>query len=88
MVGKFIGGDLVMLGEVPADESVQESMRIFQPVVDLAPNCPASKELDQIMHRLLLFIAHQKRFSSQLGTLAKRRHGGELECIQESCQPL
>ena len=29
MVGKFIGGDLVMLGEIPADESVEQSMRIF-----------------------------------------------------------
>ena len=71
MVGKFIGGDLVMLGEVPADESVQQSMRTFQPVVDLAPNCPASKELDLIMNRLLLFMAHQQRFSFQLSPLAK-----------------
>ncbi len=74
MVGKFIGGDLVMLGEIPADESVEQSMRIFQPVVDLAPNSPASKELDQIMHRLLLFIAHQQRTSSPLGHLAKQGH--------------
>ncbi len=74
MVGKFIGGDLVMLGEIPADESVEQSMRIFQPVVDLAPNSPASKELDQIMHRLLLFIAHQQPTSSQLGHLAKQGH--------------
>ena len=72
MVGKFIGGDLVMLGEIPADESVEQSMRVFQPVVDLAPNCPASKELDLIMNRLLLFIAHQQRFSFQVGTLAKQ----------------
>lgn len=59
MVGKFIGGDLVMLGEIPVDEAVEQSMRIFQPVVDLAPKSPAAKGLDQIMHRLLLFIAHQ-----------------------------
>ena len=74
MVGKFIGGDLVMLGEIPADESVEQSMRTFQPVVDLAPNCLASKELDQIMHRLLLFIAPQQRSSSPLGHLAKQGH--------------
>ena len=74
MVGKFIGGDLVMLGEIPADESVEQSMRIFQPVVDLAPNSPASKALDQIMHRLLLFIGHQQRSSSPLGHLAKQDH--------------
>lgn len=88
MVGKFIGGDLVMLGEVPVDESVEQSMRIFQPVVDLAPNCPASKELDLIIHRLLLFIAHQKRSPSQSRKLSQRRHSGRLECIQELCQPL
>jgi MinD-like ATPase involved in chromosome partitioning or flagellar assembly len=74
MVGKFSGGDLVMLGEIPADESVEQSMRIFQPVVDLAPNSPASKALDQIMHRLLLFIGHQQRSSSPLGHLAKQDH--------------
>lgn len=73
MVGKFIGGDLVMLGEVPADDAVQQSMRIFQPVVDLAPYSPASKELDLIMNRLLLFIAHQHRFSFQLSHSTKPR---------------
>jgi len=87
MVGKFIGGDLVMLGEIPADESVEQSIRNFQPVVDLAPNCPASKELDQIMHRLLLFIAHQQRSSSHLGRLATQRQKEGVPCIQESCQP-
>ncbi len=63
VVTKFIGSELVMLGEIPADESVEQSMRIFQPVVDLAPKSPAAKGLDQIMHRLLLFIAHQYRSS-------------------------
>ena len=63
-----------MLGEIPADESVEQSMRIFQPVVDLGPNSPASKALDQIMHRLLLFIGHQQRSSSPLGHLAKQDH--------------
>ena len=61
VVSKFIGSELVMLGEIPADQVVEQSMRIFQPVVDLEPNSPASKELDQIMHRLLLFVSHQHR---------------------------
>ena len=61
VVAKFIGSELVLLGEIPADESVEQSMRIFQPVVDLAPTSPAAKGLDQIMHRLLLYISHQDR---------------------------
>lgn len=72
MVGKFIGGALVMLGEVPADESVEQSMRNFQPVVDLAPTSPASIELDLIMNRLLLCIVHQQRSPFQGKTLAKQ----------------
>lgn len=65
VVTKFIGSELVMLGEIPADEAVEQSMRVFQPVVDLAPKSPAAKGLDQIMHRLLLYIAHQHRSLGQ-----------------------
>jgi len=65
VVSKFIGSELVMLGEIPSDESVEQSIRIFQPVVDVAPTCPASQGLDEIMHRLLLFLAHQQRFVGQ-----------------------
>ncbi len=63
VVTKFIGSKLVMLGEIPVDEAVEQSMRIFQPVVDLAPKSPAAKGLDHIMHRLLLYMAHQHRSS-------------------------
>jgi flagellar biosynthesis protein FlhG len=66
VVSKFIGSELVMLGEIPVDESIEQSMRIFQPVVDLATKSSASMSLDQIMHRLLLFIAHQKRAIASL----------------------
>ncbi|MDT7041448.1 P-loop NTPase [Candidatus Nitronereus thalassa] len=66
VVSKFIGSELLMLGEIPADESVEQSIRIFQPVVDLAPKSSAAMALDQIMQRLLLYMAHQDRVLAQL----------------------
>ena len=65
VVSKFIGSELAMLGEIPADESVAQSMRDFQPVVDIAPQSPASKALEQIRHKLLVHIFHEDRSSSR-----------------------
>ncbi len=52
VIFKFIGSELVLLGEIPKDEAVDQSIRIFQPVVDLASKSPAAKALIQTFHSL------------------------------------
>jgi len=52
VIYKFIGSELILLGEIPKDEAVDQSIRIFQPVVDLASKSPAAKALIQTFHSL------------------------------------
>lgn len=49
----YVGSDLEVLGEVPADPQVADSVRSYLPVADSAPNCPAARALRDIAGRLL-----------------------------------
>ncbi len=49
----YVGSDLEVLGEIPADSQVVESVRSYLPVVDSAPHCPAAQALENIAERLL-----------------------------------
>ena len=53
VIAKFIGSELVALGEIPQNEAVGQSVRVFQPVVDLAPKSSAAKAFIHIMYALL-----------------------------------
>ena len=41
----YVGGDLALLGEIPEDPAVNESVRNFLPVIEAAPESPAAKSL-------------------------------------------
>lgn len=41
----YVGGDLMMLGEVPEDPAVSQAVRKFLPVIEFAPQSPAAKGL-------------------------------------------
>jgi flagellar biosynthesis protein FlhG len=41
----YVGGDLTLLGEIPEDPAVQESVRNFLPVIEAAPASSAAKSL-------------------------------------------
>ncbi|MBH0199146.1 MAG: P-loop NTPase [Nitrospira sp.] len=41
----YVGGDLMLLGEIPEDPAVPESVRNFLPVIEAAPASPAAKSL-------------------------------------------
>lgn len=60
VVYKFIRSELELIGKIPQDEAVEQSIRIFQPVVDLAPQSQAAKALRETMHGLLAHIENHK----------------------------
>jgi flagellar biosynthesis protein FlhG len=41
----YVGGDLMMLGEIPEDPAVSLAVRKFLPVIEFAPQSPAAKGL-------------------------------------------
>jgi len=58
VVAKFIGSELVFLGEIPQNDAVEQSTRVFQPLVDLAPKSLAAKAFQQITTVLMQRLEH------------------------------
>jgi flagellar biosynthesis protein FlhG len=42
---EYVGGDLMMFGEIPEDQAVAQAVRKFLPVIEAAPESPAAKSL-------------------------------------------
>ena len=49
---KFLGTDLLVLGEIPKDSRVEDSVREFLPVIDFAPHSNAALALRQTFYAL------------------------------------
>jgi flagellar biosynthesis protein FlhG len=49
----YVGGELVLLGEVPDDRSVERSVRTYLPVVESAPDSPAGQAFLRIAGQLM-----------------------------------
>jgi len=60
MALQFIGRDFEVLGEIPQDTAVEQSVRSFLPVVDYAPYSPAATALTQMFHVLQQQVNHEK----------------------------
>ena len=52
MVRQYIGADLLILGHIPQDDNVERSIRQYMPVVEYAPQSPASRAFHQLIERL------------------------------------
>jgi len=52
MVQQYIGADLLLLGNIPQDEQVERSIRHYLPVVEYAPQCPASRAFELLAGKL------------------------------------
>jgi flagellar biosynthesis protein FlhG len=57
----YVGGDLLVLGEVPEDEAVVRSVRGFLPVVEAEPASPAARALGQVADSLLRVMEDARR---------------------------
>jgi len=51
-LNRFVGCDIELLGKVPDDPAVTESVRAYMPVVENSPKCPASSALEEIAENL------------------------------------
>ena len=52
----FLGRDIQLLGKIPHDEAVEQSIRNFIPVVDAAPRSPVAQAFAQLLgnlHRMM-----------------------------------
>lgn len=54
---EYVGGDLVMLGEIPDDQAMERSVRSYLPVVETEPASPAAQALSRIADALLQHLA-------------------------------
>ncbi len=57
---KFLGTNLVVLGEIPQDKSVEQSVRNYLPVTDWATHSPASQSLIQAFYALEQRVQRQR----------------------------
>lgn len=63
---QYIGGDLMLLGEIPEDPAVTQAVRKFLPVIEAAPDCPATKGLLAVTASVeQLIVAHGRAVEEQ-----------------------
>jgi flagellar biosynthesis protein FlhG len=53
ILAEYVGGDLTMLGEIPDDPSLEQSVRAFLPVVEQNPTAPSSAAFTRIADQLI-----------------------------------
>jgi MinD-like ATPase involved in chromosome partitioning or flagellar assembly len=61
VAGRFLSRDLRLLGEVPRNQAMVESVTSFLPIVDGAPDSPAARVFDEISLKLDTEISRLKR---------------------------
>ena len=54
LLKQYVGAELIVLGKIPDDESVEHSIHKYLPVVDFAPSSLASVALGQVADSLLI----------------------------------
>lgn len=60
LLKQYVGADLSVLGNIPEDPQVQQSILKYLPVVEFSPTAPASLALDQITENVLKLIGPQE----------------------------
>ena len=56
LLKQYVGADLSVLGKIPEDPHVQQSILKYLPVVDLHPQAPAAKAFEQIAENVLKLV--------------------------------
>ena len=60
LLKQYVGADLSVLGRIPEDPHVQQSILKYLPVVDLSPQSPAAQAFDQIAENVLKLVRQPK----------------------------
>jgi flagellar biosynthesis protein FlhG len=66
LLKQYVGADLSVLGNIPEDPQVQQSVLKYLPVVELSPKSPAALAFDQIAENILNVIKHSEERSDSL----------------------
>lgn len=63
---QYVGGDLMLLGEIPEDPAVTQAVRTFLPVIESAPECPATRGLLAVTASVeQMIVAHDTTVDEQ-----------------------
>ena len=60
LLKQYVGTDLSVLGNIPEDPHVQQSILKYLPVVELAPKAPAAMAFDQITENLIELVRQRE----------------------------
>jgi len=63
VIQRFLGSETIVLGQVPSDPAVTQSIRRFLPVVDSAPDSPAARAFESACESLLRELPNLGRAS-------------------------
>ena len=66
LLKRYVGAELSVLGNIPEDPHVQQSILKYLPVVELAPKAPASMAFNQIAEKVLEVVRQRKESSEAL----------------------
>jgi len=66
LLKQYVGADLSVLGNIPEDPHVQQSILKYLPVVELSPKAPAAIVFDQITENLLKLVRQRKELPEAL----------------------
>ncbi len=66
LLKQYVGADLSVLGNIPEDPHVQQSILKYLPVVELSPKAPAAIVFDQIAENLLKLVRQRKELPEAL----------------------
>ena len=73
LLKQYVGADLSILGHIPEDPHVQQSIMKYLPVVEFSPAAPATKAFDQIAEKILQVVKQRRESSERLNEPRKIR---------------
>jgi hypothetical protein len=73
LLKQYVGTDLSVLGNIPEDAHVQQSILKYLPVVELAPSSPAATAFNQLADKVLEMV--NQRNGTQPGLQSPERSG-------------
>jgi flagellar biosynthesis protein FlhG len=66
LLKQYVGADLSVLGNIPEDPHVQQSILKYLPVVELSPKAPAAIAFDQVTENLLKLVRQREELPEAL----------------------
>src|SRR5690606_31123377 len=73
LLKQYVGANLSVLGKIPEDDHVQQSISKFLPVVELAPASPAAMAFDQLTENVLEMIGMTNESYGHITESRKKR---------------